>query len=274
MQGEVRVVSTQVPVVDGDVAANKASVLSMARRIVSAEASVDLMLFHEACLESGSDLETIDEAVTADVFAFWQTVAAETGAVVLAGRLERDQDGALHNRATAFAPDGRILADYAKMHLYNQERDSIVPGDDLGAFELNGMRIGVMICADLGFPELARAYALAGCDVLAVPSSWAYPDDDLWEICCRARAAENGLWLVSCDRVGPTARGLVKVGRSMCCDPNGFVTANLAEKPDAYFLATLCKGEVDERRADMKWLEWVRPDVYARIWGEALDGLR
>ena len=51
----------------------------------------------------------------------------------------------------------------------------------------------------------------------------------------------------------------------MCCDPDGFVVANLVEKPDTYFVRTLYKAEVDKRHAEMKWLEWVRPDVYAKL---------
>ena len=237
----------------------------MALRIVKSEKDIDLMLFHEGFLEGGTPFDLVDEAMTLRAIAFWKELAAETGINILAGRVERRSDGNLYNMATVFAPDGSILADYCKMHLYNQERETIVAGDQLGVFELNGMKVGIMICADFGFPELARAYALHGCDVLAVCSSWAYPDDDLWEICNRARSAENGIYCVSCDRTGPTSRGQVKVGRSMCCDPDGFVVANLVEKPDTYFVCTLYKSEVEKRHRDMKWLEWVRPDVYARL---------
>ena len=51
----------------------------------------------------------------------------------------------------------------------------------------------------------------------------------------------------------------------MVCDPNGFVIANLVEKEDVYFVETLHKSEVDERHKTMKWLEWIRPEVYAKL---------
>ena len=265
MHGELRVASTQVRVVDGDMAANRRAALAMAKRVAAAEKGVDLILFHEGFLESGCEFDDIDRAVSEENLSFWKDVAAQTGIAVLAGRLERRGDGGLYNMATAISSSGEILADFAKMHLFNAERDALVPGDELGMFELNGVRVGIMICADFGFPELARAYAQHGVHVLAVSSSWAYPDDDLWEICNRARSAENGIYVVSCDRVGPTSRGLVKVGRSMMCDPNGFVVANLAETVDTYFVGTVRAANVDARHADMKWLEWVRPEVYARL---------
>lgn len=264
MDGHLKVASVQFHVVDGDMAANMAKVEEMAMKVSDNEKNVDLMLFHEACLESGIGIENIDDEITEKVNAFWKVLAAKTGINILAGRLER-QGEKIYNKATVYAPDGKILADYAKIHLYNQEREVITPGDQLSIFELNGMKIGIMICADFGFPELSRKYATAGVDVLAVTSSWAYPDDDLWDICNRARSAENGIYVVSCDRTGPTSKGVVKVGRSMVCDPNGFVIANLVEKEDIYFVETLHKSEVDERHKTMKWLEWLRPEVYAKL---------
>ena len=264
MEGQLKVSAVQVSVQDGNIDVNMANVERMEMKIAENEKGVDLILFHEACLESGTPHEKFDEAVTERVVEFWKKIAAKTGSNILAGRLER-RDGKIYNKATVFSPDGRILADYAKIHLYNSERDTIEPGDKLSIFELNGMKIGIMICADFGFPELSRKYATAGVDVLAVSSSWAYPDDDLWEICNRARSSENGIYVVSCDRTGPTSKGLVKVGRSMVCDPDGFILANLVEKTDTYYVQTIYKSEVDKRHQTMKWLEWIRPELYPNL---------
>lgn len=264
MEGQLKVSSIQMTVEDGNIEANMANAVKMAKKVAENEKGVDLLLFHEACLESGTPLENVDNGVTAKVVEFWKGLAAETGINILAGRLERQGDK-IYNKATVFAPDGQILADYAKIHLYNQERETLAPGDEKVIFELNGMKIGIMICADFGFPELSRKYATAGVDVLAVTSSWAYPDDDVWVICNQARSAENGVYVVSCDRTGPTSKGVVKVGRSMVCDPNGFIMANLMENTDAYFVQTLYKSEVEKRHAHLKWLEWIRPEVYAKL---------
>lgn len=264
MNGQLKVSSVQLSVTDGDIHANMAHVEEMAMRVAQNEKDVDLILFHEACLESGTPLEDIDEAKTAEVMDFWKGIAAKTGSNILAGRLDR-QGEKIYNKATVFAPDGRVLADYAKIHLFGSERDTMEPGDQKVIFELNGMKIGIMICADFGFPELSRKYATAGVDVLAVSSSWAYPDDDLWVICNQARSSENGIYVVSVDRTGPTSKGLVKVGRSMVCDPDGFILANLVEKTDTYFVQTLYKSEVEKRHQTLKWLEWLRPELYEKL---------
>ena len=265
MEGHVKVSSVQMHVEDNNLKANMAKAEEMAMRIHDNEKGVDLILYHECCLEGGIPLDQIDEALTQEVMDFWSNLAKKCGSHILAGRLERKPEG-IYNKATVFAPNGEVIADYAKIHLYNSERDTILPGDKLSVFTINGMRIGIMICADFGFPELARKYATSGkVDVLAVSSSWAYPDDDLWDICNRARSSENACYVVSVDRTGPTCLGNVKVGRSMVCDPNGFIIANLVEKEDVYFVADLFKSEVDNRRKEMKWLEWIRPDVYAAM---------
>lgn len=261
MEGQLKVSAVQVTVVQNDIEANMANVEKMAMTVAENEKDVDLILFHEACLESGTPLQEFDQEQSDKVHEFWKSIAAKTGTNILAGRLERKEDG-VHNKATVYAPDGRILADYSKIHLFNSERDTLVPGKDLVMFELNGIKIGIMICADFGFPELSRAYAVNGCHMLAVTSSWAYPDDDLWVICNQARSSENGIYCVSCDRVGPAGNGCIKVGHSMVCNPDGLIIANLWEKTDTYYVQTIYKEEVEKRHKTMKWLEWLRPDLY------------
>lgn len=261
MDGQLKVAGVQVTVKQNDILGNMANVEKMAMKVAENEKNVDLILFHEACLESGTPLETFDKELSDKVHEFWKGIAAKTGTNVLAGRLERKEDG-VHNKATVYTPDGDILADYSKIHLFNSERETLVAGSELGMFELNGMKIGIMICADFGFPELSRTYAVNGCHVIAVSSSWAYPDDDLWVICNQARSSENGVYVVSVDRTGPTANGVVKVGRSMVCDPDGFIISNLWEKTDTYYVQTIYREEVEKRHKTMKWLEWLRPELY------------
>lgn len=262
MNGQLRVSAVQVSVRQNDIDANMKNVENIATQISQNEKNVDLILFHEVCLESGTSLRKLDEALCSRITAFWKEIADRTGSNILAGRLER-KNGAVYNKATVFAPGGNLLADYAKIHLYNGEREVFEAGRELAMFEINGMKIGIMICADFGFPELSRTYAVNGCHVLAVSSSWAYPDDDLWVICNQARAAENGVYVVSCNRTGPEADGVIKVGRSMVCDPNGTILENLEERSNSYYVRTIYRSEVERRHQTLKWHEWLRPGLYA-----------
>lgn len=261
MDGQLKVSAVQVTVMQNNIKENMKHVQKMAMKVVENEKDVDLILFHEACLESETPIDEFDKETSDAVFEFWKELAAKTGTNILAGRLERREDG-VYNLATVFAPNGEILAEYTKIHLYNSEREMYVPGNELAMFELKGIKIGIMICADFGFPELSRAYAVRGCHVLAVVSSWAYPDDDLWEICNRARSSENGIYVVSCNRTGPADPAVIKVGRSIVCDPDGFILANLVEKTDTYYVQTIYRSEVEKRHKNLKWLEWLRPELY------------
>lgn len=261
MDGQLKVAAVQVTVEQNNIKKNMENVEKMAMTVAENEKAVDLILFHEACLESGTPLPEFDKKLSDEIHDFWKSIAKKAGTNVLAGRLERKEDG-IYNKATVYAPDGRILADYAKIHLFNSERETLIPGKELVMFELNGIKIGIMICADFGFPELSRAYAVNGCHMLAVTSSWAYPDDDLWTICNQARSSENGVYCVSVDRIGPAGNGCVKVGRSMVCNPDGLIIANLWEKTDTYYVQTIYREEVEKRHQTMKWLEWLRPDLY------------
>lgn len=261
MDGQLKVAAVQVTVEQNNIKKNMENVEKMAMTVAENEKAVDLILFHEACLESGTPLPEFDKKLSDEIHDFWKSIAKKAGTNVLAGRLERKEDG-IYNKATVYAPDGRILADYAKIHLFNSERETLIPGKELEMFELNGIKIGIMICADFGFPELSRAYAVNGCHMLAVTSSWAYPDDDLWTICNQARSSENGVYCVSVDRIGPAGNGCVKVGRSMVCNPDGLIIANLWEKTDTYYVQTIYREEVEKRHQTMKWLEWLRPDLY------------
>jgi len=261
MDGQLKVAAVQVTVEQNNIKKNMENVEKMAMTVAENEKAVDLILFHEACLESGTPLPEFDKKLSDEIHDFWKSIAKKAGTNVLAGRLERKEDG-IYNKATVYAPDGRILADYAKIHLFNSERETLIPGKELVMFELNGIKIGIMICADFGFPELSRAYAVNGCHMLAVTSSWAYPDDDLWTICNQARSSENGVYCVSVDRIGSAGNGCVKVGRSMVCNPDGLIIANLWEKTDTYYVQTIYREEVEKRHQTMKWLEWLRPDLY------------
>ena len=89
MEGQLKVSAVQVSVQDGNIDVNMANVERMAMKIAENEKGVDLILFHEACLESGTPHEKFDEAVTERVVEFWKKIAAKTGSNILAGRLGR-----------------------------------------------------------------------------------------------------------------------------------------------------------------------------------------
>ena len=150
---------------------------------------------------------------------------------LVAGVVETsDEPGKAYNTLVAFGPDGRQLAFYRKIHLFDAqgfgESSFIKPGPSTSpvVFESGGARFGLMTCYDLRFPELARSLADAGAQVLLVCSSWVPGNHktEQWLALNAARAIENSVYVAGVCQAPP-----VSVGRSVLVDPMGVTAADL-----------------------------------------------
>jgi predicted amidohydrolase len=140
--------------------------------------------------------------------------------------------------------DGEIVSRYLKLHLYDafsmQESVNVTPGDDVPPLvEIAGLKLGLMTCYDVRFPELARRLAADGADVLVLPAAWVKGPmkERHWEILVTARALENTCWMVAVGECGER-----NIGQSMVIDPLGVVTACAGEAPALVF------AEIDAAR--------------------------
>ncbi|HEY7738971.1 MAG TPA: carbon-nitrogen hydrolase family protein [Candidatus Limnocylindria bacterium] len=218
-----------------------------------------LVLLPEAAT-TGYVFESLDEALTVaqrssavaeDRLA---EMAARHGVALIVGTLEAEARE-VFNTALIYAEDGRRYR-YRKMHLPYLGVDRFAtPGPDPAqVYDLAGMRVGVLICYDLRFPEAARMCGLDGADLIALPTNWPVGVNFHPAIFAPARAAENHVYLLACDRVGEE-RGTTFIGRSILLDTNGkeLVTASDTEEE-------IIVGEVD-------W-ELARQTHHRRIPGE------
>ena len=167
-------------------------------------------------------------------------VAREHDVWIVAGSVaETSGDPARpYNTSTLIAPDGSIAATYRKIHLFDVAVDDgpvdtesarVSPGNEAVVAEVDGIKVGLSVCYDLRFPELYRTLALAGAQILTVPSNFTERTGrDHWEVLLRARAIENGAWVLAPGQSGgpPSQRAF---GRSMIVDPWGTV---VAQAPD------------------------------------------
>jgi predicted amidohydrolase len=140
--------------------------------------------------------------------------------------------------------DGAIVSEYRKLHLYDafamQESINVTPGDVVPPLvEIAGLKVGLMTCYDVRFPELARRLAADGADVLVLPAAWVKGPmkERHWEILVTARALENTCWMVAVGECGER-----NIGQSMVVDPLGVVTAQAGEAP------ALVVAEIDAAR--------------------------
>ncbi|SFD06216.1 carbon-nitrogen hydrolase family protein [Streptomyces aidingensis] len=191
-------------------------------------------------------------------------IAARHGIAVVYGWPERGPAG-VHNSVQLIGPDGSRRAVYRKTHLYGAfETAAFVPGtEQLVQTELDGLRLGLLICYDMEFPETVRAHALAGTDLLLVPTALMRPHEAVARTLVPARALESQLYLAYANRCGPEG-GHHFTGLSCLAAPDGTVPARAGTGPE------LLTAEVDPERlrisrAANPYLRDRRPELYGAL---------
>jgi N-carbamoylputrescine amidase len=210
----------------------------------------------------------------------WRTAAAEVGVAVVGGFVERTARG-LANAAVVIGTDGAILTTYRKLHLFGGEHDVFIPGDSgLPIVDVAGLRVGVLICYDLRFPEVARILALRDADLIAVPTAWVAGFDKV-----RRRDGSIGqidgvvvqanldqVYIACADQVGAEGDVLF-LGRSLVVDAYGGIIAGPLGETDAGFaVATVDAAEVvaaRDRGQGISPRANRRVDIYGPVLGYA-----
>jgi predicted amidohydrolase len=249
MSSTFRVAALQTRPVFGDVEGNARRALALADRL---EPRAALYVFPELAFsgyvfvsqaEARALAETPNarrdaEATGLSALATW---AKARRVHAIAGFPERGPGGRVYNSAALIGPDGRVIDVYRKLHLFDAEKLWFAPGDRAPRVSRVGKaHVGMLVCYDWRFPEVARVLALAGADMIAHPSNLVVPALAQQAMC--VRAMENRVWTVTANRVGEDVRPGVTLGftgRSQIVDPVGRVVASAgptATKAFAYGL--------------------------------------
>jgi len=267
----------------GDVAANVRAACRLVEEAAAAGARLVALPETWAYKGGREGIRASAEAVDGPSNAALARLAARLGIFVLAGSIYEPspEPGRVYNTSALFGPDGGLRAVYRKIHLFDvtagatvyRESDDVTPGTELATVEIETgsaetaapaapVTLGLTICYDLRFPELYRSLALRGAQILCVPSAYtAYTGAAHWEVLLRARAIENGCFVIAPGQVAEHLPGRECFGHSMIVDPWGAV---LAEVQDGVGLcvADLDLGRVAEVRAQIPSLQNRRPDAY------------
>jgi predicted amidohydrolase len=181
---------------------------------------------------------------------------------IVAGSISDFREGALYNTAYVFDRAGSVICRYDKVHLFGlmDEDKFLKAGEKLGYFEMDKVPVGVIICYDLRFPELTRSLALKGAKILFIPAEWPKPRLNHWRTLQIARAIENQMYVVSCNRVGEKASD-VFFGHSMVIDPWGEVILEMDENEDIKTV-DIDLSTVDDVRKRIPVFKDRRPDIY------------
>ncbi len=246
--------------------------LARARQLLSAAAAAgaELAVLPEYfCTMGARDTDKLglrERAGSGLVQDFLADAAREYGLWIVGGTLplESPEADRVFNSSLAYAPDGRCVARYDKIHLFYfdngaeryDERRVIAPGTEPVVFELpsrdgHRWRVGMSVCYDLRFPELYRALARQGADLLLVPSAFTRTTGAAhWEVLLRARAIENLAWVVAPAQGGTHENGRQTWGQSMVVDPWGTVMAQQSEG-EGVVLFDLDAGQATRMRAQL-----------------------
>jgi 5-aminopentanamidase len=268
------IAALQLAPVLGDFEGNRARAAIAIREAL--EAGADLVVVPELAT-SGYVFETTDElrAVAIprghEIFDEWAALAASRpGAVIVGGFAELGEDGELYNSASLVTAAG-VAATYRKVHLWDQEKRFFTPGSQPPpVVDTAQGRIGVMICFDLEFPEWTRVAALAGADILAVPTNWPFMERPAGERVAEvqiamATARINHMAIVCADRTG-VERGVAWNEGTSIISAEGWVVAAVGEGVGAAFATIDPALSADKQFAPLAHaFHDRRPDLYGGL---------
>ncbi|HEU4377335.1 MAG TPA: carbon-nitrogen hydrolase family protein [Hyphomicrobiaceae bacterium] len=176
--------------------------------------------------------------------------------------------GKVANRSLLFSPQGAIAASFDKIHMFDvelpggesyRESKNYQPGNTGIVADLPWARLGLTVCYDLRFPHLYRALAKAGADILAIPSAFTRKTGEAhWHVLVRARAIENGCFVLAAAQAGRHESGRETYGHSLIVNPWGEIVAEAGVDPGV-IVADIAPGEVAAARQRIPSLQHDRP---------------
>ena len=189
-----------------------------------------------------------------------RALARELGVWILIGSaLVRREDGQLANRSTLVDAEGRVAATYDKIHMFDvdlptgeRHRESALytPGEQATVVQTPWGKIGMSVCYDVRFPQLYRALAKAGAEMITVPAAFTRPTGEAhWEILLRARAIETGAFVLAPAQGGFHEDGRGTWGRSTLIGPWGEILAKAEDDEPGVVIAELDLDAVAKARA-------------------------
>jgi len=235
----------KVALIQMQVGQNKAANVAVARRLIDracAEESPDLVVLPECFTVFGGDAALQRAAAEpcpgGDAYAMLRACARQHRIFLHGGSFNERAGQTIYNTTVVFDRTGREIARYRKIHLFAittpdgvvyDEGQVYAAGSDIATFDLDGVIVGCTICYDLRFPELFRALADAGAQVITVPSAFTVQTGkEHWEVLLRARAIETQCFILAPGQEGAYEEGgqtLYNYGHSLVVEPWGTVIA-------------------------------------------------
>jgi omega-amidase len=216
-----------------------------------------------------SQLAAIAEANDETLNRLAQAAKAK-GIFLCTGSIPVLDNGKMYNRAYLLGPDGSVLLTHDKCHLFDvrlrglvtEESAVFTPGDGARVADTALGKIGMLICYDIRFPEIARKLSLAGAEIILVPAAFNTKTGPAhWHVLFRSRAVENQVFVAAASPARNNQAGYRAYGHSLVVDPWGTIAAE-AGTGQAIVYARLSAAVLEETRARLPLLKHRRPEIY------------
>ncbi|KAL2649282.1 hypothetical protein R1flu_017410 [Riccia fluitans] len=187
-------------------------------------------------------------------------VARKNGVTIIGGSIPERSEGRLYNTCYIYGTKGELKGKHRKVHLFDidipgkitfKESDTLTPGESLTIVDTDVGRIGVGICYDIRFPEMAMLYAARGVHMICYPGAFNMTTGPLhWELLTKARAVDNQLYVITCSPARNTEAGYVAWGHSTIVGPFGEIVAT-TEHAESTVYGEIDYSKIKERRLNM-----------------------
>ncbi|KAK6539111.1 hypothetical protein TWF694_010647 [Orbilia ellipsospora] len=220
--------------------------------------------------------ESLTTPTSSESFSALASMAKESSTYLIGGSIPELDPATkkLYNTSLVFSPDGELLAKHRKIHLFDinipgrirfMESEALSPGDNMTIVETKYGKIGLGICYDIRFPELAMIAARRGCFVMVYPGAFNMTTGPLhWSLLARSRAVDNQIYVALCSPARDINASYHAWGHSMIVDPKGEVMKELEDSEGLVF-ANLVQEKIEEVRREIPVTTQRRFDVYKNV---------
>ncbi|MGI5825486.1 MAG: nitrilase-related carbon-nitrogen hydrolase [Bacillota bacterium] len=237
----------------------------------SAEKNAQFVIFPEL-FTTGYDMNTLGkyytdlcETKSGETISAFQKTARDNGVYIQVGFPEiREVEGVVYNSVAIIDPDGKLMGTYAKSHLFAGERFFFAKGSEMPVYESDFGKFAPMICYDIGFPELARIYALKGSVLFTVSTAWCKADADIWQNNLIARTTDNLCFAAAANAVSDDP-ALELIGNSRFYAPRGHLLKQAAVGEEEILVSTLDLADVKKARSGCYYFLDRRPELYKKL---------
>jgi omega-amidase len=257
------------------ITANKADNLKRASELIAraAKQGAQLLSLPEFC-NAPYDMSRCSEyaeEIPGDTTKFFSRAAADHGIYLIAGSIPERRNGKFYNTCTVFSPEGKMIAKHSKVHLFDinipgritfEESKMLSAGETLTAFDTSFCRVGLGICYDIRFAEMAQIYSRIGCQLLVYPGAFNMTTGPVhWEVLARSRAIDNQCYMAVVSPARDPTASYIAWGHSTVVNPWGEVIAK-ADETEQIIYADIDVDYVKEVRAMIPISTQRRSDLY------------